>query len=106
MARFRIQLEPMWGFAYEDFVRIARLAEDDEGLKQRSAELVAALGAKGEDVVERATRVGTAGTPYEVGDTLRRFQSLGFQDFMVMFPYGHDAEMLLRFSETVAPRLD
>ena len=58
MARFRIQLEPMWGFAYE------------------------------------------------VGDTLRRFQSLGFQDFIVMFPYGHDAEMLLRFSETVAPRLD
>ena len=62
MARFDIQLEPMWGFAYEDFVCVARLAEDDEGLKQRSAELVAALGAKGEEVVERATRVGTAGT--------------------------------------------
>jgi len=62
VARFDIQLEPMWGFAYVDFVCVARLAEDDEGLKQRSAELVAALGAKGEEVVERATRVGTAGT--------------------------------------------
>ena len=47
MARFDIQLEPMWGFAYEDFVCVARLAEDDEGLKQRSAELVAALGRQG-----------------------------------------------------------
>ena len=56
--------------------------------------------------MERATRVGTAGAQDEVDDTLRRFQSLGFQDFIVMFPYGHDAEMLLRFSETVAPRLE
>ena len=63
-------------------------------------------GAKGEEVVERATRVGTAGTQDEVDDTLRRYQSLGFQDFIVMFPYGHDAEMLLRFSETVAPQLE
>ena len=46
------------------------------------------------------------GTQDEVDDTLRRFQSLGFQDFIVMFPYGHDAEMLLRFSETVAPQLE
>ena len=82
------------------------LVEDARELDHRSVELAETLGAKGEEVVERAKRVGTAGTSGEVAETLRRFQTLGFHDFIIMFPYRHDEEMLLRFAETVAPSLE
>ncbi len=82
------------------------LADTTQELDQLSAELAEALGEKGEEVFERAKKVGTAGSPAEVAERLRAFQELGFQELNIMFPYRRDEETLLRFAETVAPRLD
>ncbi len=81
------------------------LADSKQELDRLSAELAEALGEKGEEIFERATKVGTAGSPGDVAERLREFQKLGFQEFNVMFPYRCDEEMLLRFVETVAPQL-
>ena len=82
------------------------LADDDRELRRTTSGLAASLGKKGVEIVERAARVGTAGSPAEVAERLRSFQKLGFQEFNVMFPYRHDEESLVRFAEEVAPELD
>ena len=81
------------------------LADNKRELMQLSTELERKLGEKGEEIVERAIKVGTAGTPSEVAERLREFQGLSFQEFIIMFPYGHEEEMLSRFIEVVAPEL-
>jgi alkanesulfonate monooxygenase SsuD/methylene tetrahydromethanopterin reductase-like flavin-dependent oxidoreductase (luciferase family) len=82
---------------------MACVAETEQEMKQREAQVVAALGT---DVLLKMGRAsGTIGTAERVAETLRRYQDLGFDYFIAMFPYQQDREMLQRFAETVVPRL-
>ena len=79
------------------------MVDDEAELRARGAELEKALGTT--DVIRAGRKVGTAGTPEQVAETLRGFQALGFDYFIAMFPYKQDAEMLQRFSQQVMPLL-
>ena len=48
---------------------------------------------------------GFMGTPDEVTAFLRRFVDLGVDQFMLVFPYGHEAESVNLMAEEVLPRL-
>ncbi len=79
------------------------LAETDEEMKRREAQMAAALGT---DLIFNMGRAsGTIGTAKQVAETLRSYQDLGFDYFIAMFPYKQDGEMLQRFAETVVPQL-
>jgi F420-dependent oxidoreductase-like protein len=79
------------------------VAETDEEMKRREAEMVSALGT--DLIFSMARASGTIGTAEQVAETLRRYRELGFDYFIAMFPYKQDREMLQRFAETVVPLL-
>ena len=79
------------------------VAETEKEMKQREAQMAAALGT---DLIFKMGRAsGTIGTAEQVAETLRGYQELGFDYFIAMFPYPQDREMLQRFVETVLPKL-
>jgi F420-dependent oxidoreductase-like protein len=95
-----------------DFARIEKslfieacVVERQEELSRRTADVEKVLGPMGAAALRMARAAGTAGTPERVAETLRRFQELGFDYFIVMFPYKQDREMLQRFAGTVIPHL-
>ena len=82
---------------------MACVAETEEEMRRREAQMAAALGT---DVIFNMGRAsGTIGTAEQVAETLRGYQDLGFDYFIAMFPYKQDKEMLQRFVETVVPKL-
>ena len=78
------------------------LAEDEKELKRREAESAQALGGRG---LWASRKLGTAGTPERLAETLRALQALGFHHFQMVFPYKQEQEMLQRFTELVVPQL-
>ncbi len=93
-----------------DFTKIEKslfivtcIAENETEMKRREAETAAALGVGRIFNIARAS--GTIGTAEQVAETLRGYQELGFDYFIVMFPYTQDKGMLQEFAETVAPKL-
>jgi F420-dependent oxidoreductase-like protein len=82
---------------------MACVADSEEELKRRESQTSAELGT---DVLLKMGRTsGTVGTAEQVAETLRGYQDLGFDYFILMFPYRQDREMLQRFAETVVPKL-
>ena len=63
-------------------------------------------GSKGQSVDEvRATFRGFIGTPSEVVDFLAGFAELGVEQFMLVFPYQHEAESVELIGKEVLPKL-
>jgi F420-dependent oxidoreductase-like protein len=83
---------------------VSGVVEHEEELNKRAADWDKAVPGSAA-ALRAAKETGTAGTPDRVAETLRGFQKLGFDYFIVMFPYQQDGEMLQRFAETVMPRL-
>ncbi len=82
---------------------VACVVEREEELNKRIAEVAKALGSGA--ILQTAQNSGTVGTPEHVAETLRSYQTLGFDYFIAMFPYKQDREMLQRFAETIVPLL-
>src|SRR5262249_8677159 len=79
------------------------VAESDEEVKRREAQVAEALGT---DLLFQMGRAsGTIGTEEQVRESLRSYRELGFDYFIAMFPYKQDREMLQRFAETIVPLL-
>ena len=53
----------------------------------------------------RAGYGGYIGTPEEVADYLQQFVALGVDQFMLVFPYGHEADSVTLMAERVLPQL-
>ena len=79
------------------------VVDDETELNTRAADLQNALGSDG--ILQAARAAGTAGRPEQVTETLSRFKALGFDYFIVLFPYKQDLEMLQQFAETVMPHM-
>lgn len=82
---------------------VTSIAETEEEMKRREANTATALGTG--RIFKLARDAGTIGTAEQVAEVLRRYQELGFDYFIAMFPYTQDKEMLQRFAETVVPKL-
>lgn len=82
-------------FIFDDERSYQRLLEDQA--KKVGPNIVAAL--------EHARALRLAGPPSQVVEALEEYQKLGFDYFIALFPYTHEAEQLQRYAEEVWPRL-
>ena len=111
--RYRERLEELRGACERvgrDFDSIKKsqfmgvlVAGDQAGLDRVLAGLAREQGATVEEA--RARYRGFIGRPEEVTGFLREYTALGVEQFMLMFPYGYEAESVRLMAERVLPEL-
>lgn len=64
------------------------------------------LGPVGKRFMGGTDKVGLAGSPALVAEALRERRDLGFEELILLFPYGHERELLERYAAEVLPLVD
>lgn len=80
--------------------------DSEQEFRQMQADQARHLGAESAGALEHARSLGLGGSVGEVVETLRCYQALGFDYFVALFPYTHEATQLQRFAEDVWPQLE
>ncbi len=81
------------------------VCDSEQEARQLQADQARHLGAESASALEHARTLGLGGSVSQVVETLRRYQALGFDYFVALFPYTHEATQLQRYAEDVWPQL-
>ncbi|WP_089717456.1 TIGR03560 family F420-dependent LLM class oxidoreductase [Candidatus Entotheonella palauensis] len=81
------------------------LCDTDQAFRQLQADLAQKLGPGSTAMLDRARHLGLGGPAAQVLDTLGEYQALGFDYFIVLFPYTHEPVFLQQYAEAIWPHL-
>ena len=79
------------------------IAQSSSAVDELVKEIAETRGESQDDV--RVSYRGFIGTPEQVTDFLKGFVDLGVQQFMLVFPYGHESESVTLMAEHVLPNI-
>lgn len=79
------------------------IAPNSSAIDEMVKKIAETRGESPDDV--RASYRGFIGTPEQVTDFLKGFVDLGVQQFMLVFPYGHESESVTLMAEQVLPNI-
>ncbi len=81
------------------------LCDNDRAFRQLQDDLAQKLGPGSATMLDRARQLGLGGSAAQVLDALGAYQALGFDYFIVFFPYGHEQVFLQQYAEAIWPHL-
>lgn len=82
------------------------VCDSEQEARQLQADQARHLGDESAAALEHARQLGLGGSVGQVVEALRRYQALGFDYFVALFPYTHEATQLQRYAEEVWPQLE
>ena len=77
-------------------------ASDHAGVERILQEMADKSGRSADE--ERSRYRGAVGVPEEVAEVFKQYVDLGVEQFMLVFPFGHEAESVKLLAERAMPR--
>jgi alkanesulfonate monooxygenase SsuD/methylene tetrahydromethanopterin reductase-like flavin-dependent oxidoreductase (luciferase family) len=81
------------------------LCDSEQACRRLQSEQAQKLGPHSAAPFDRARQLGLGGSVTQVIDALSQYQALGFDYFIVLFPYTHERLFLQRYAEEIWPHL-